>query len=82
MKATYIEKNGVPQNIFKDPITDDGTKKSATGLLKVVKENGEYKLIDKVSKEEENTGELKTIYENGTFYNTTTFQEIRERLKK
>ena len=81
MKATYIERNGVGQNLFKDPITDDGTKKSAQGLLTVVKENGTYKLIDKVTWEQEQTGELKTIYINGNFVHTTTFDEIRNRLK-
>ncbi|MGJ8733656.1 MAG: nicotinate phosphoribosyltransferase, partial [Cellulophaga sp.] len=43
MKATYGEVNGEGREIFKDPITDDGTKKSAKGLLKIEKENGTYK---------------------------------------
>lgn len=50
MKATYVEVDGEGREIFKDPVTDDGTKKSATGLLKVIKEEGEYKLIDRVSR--------------------------------
>ena len=29
MKATYVELNGEGREIFKDPITDDGVKKSA-----------------------------------------------------
>ena len=81
MKATYVEINGEGREIFKDPITDDGTKKSATGLLKVDKdENGNIVLYDKVSWEEENGGLLKTIYKDGTFTNTTTLTEIRKRL--
>lgn len=83
MKATYVEINGEGREIFKDPITDDGTKKSATGLLKVDKdENGNIVLYDKVSWEEENGGLLKTIYKDGTFTNTTTLTEIRKRLTK
>ena len=35
MKATYGEVNGEGRAIFKDPITDDGTKKSAKGLMKI-----------------------------------------------
>jgi nicotinamide phosphoribosyltransferase len=35
MKATYCEVNGEAREIFKDPITDDGTKRSAKGLLQV-----------------------------------------------
>jgi nicotinamide phosphoribosyltransferase len=53
MKATYIEIGDEAREIFKKPITDDGTKISATGLLCVVKENNEYKLLDKVDWEKE-----------------------------
>jgi nicotinamide phosphoribosyltransferase len=98
MKATYVElevpKFGefldqnlnteiIGREIFKDPITDDGTKKSATGLLHVTKhnENG-YMLVDKVSWETEANGELQTIYKDGKFENTTTLSEIRDRLKR
>jgi len=49
MKATYVEIDGVGREIFKNPITDDGTKKSATGLLRVEKNaDGEYYLIDRI----------------------------------
>jgi len=94
MKATYVEVlkpiEGKSKEewifegreIFKDPITDDGTKKSATGLLRVTTGEGGYKLVDRQTWEEEQTGELKPIYEDGIFYNLTTLTEIRERLKK
>ena len=78
----------VGRNIFKDPITDDGTKKSATGLLSVMnvadKDNQELqiKLIDKCSWLTESMGLLQTIYNNGQFHNETTLSKIRERLKK
>lgn len=80
-KATYIELGetcGV--EIFKDPITDDGTKKSAKGLLRVDLVDGIYILKDQCTKEEEQGGELLVIYEDGKFYNITTYEEIRERL--
>jgi nicotinamide phosphoribosyltransferase len=83
MKATYVEVNGEAREIFKDPITDDGTKKSATGLLHITKHNGNgYMLVDKVSWETEANGELQIIYQNGQFQNTTTLTEIRNRLKQ
>ena len=78
-------------NIYKDPVTDDGTKKSLKGLIQVYKEyddryipNGEYKVKEECTWEEvnSNSNELKTIYKDGTFYNTTTLSEIREKLKK
>ncbi|PZR23684.1 MAG: nicotinate phosphoribosyltransferase [Flavobacterium psychrophilum] len=81
MKATYGEVKGQGREIFKDPITDDGTKKSAKGLMKVVKENGNYKLIDQVSWEQEQTGELKEVFRDGKLLIDQSLAEIRERVK-
>jgi nicotinamide phosphoribosyltransferase len=71
------------REIFKDPITDDGTKKSATGLLAVFENeiNGSYELVDHCDWNTEESGELKVIYRNGHFKNRTTLSEIRNRLK-
>jgi nicotinamide phosphoribosyltransferase len=94
MKATYVEVltpiEGKSKEewllegreIFKDPITDDGTKKSATGLLCVTKhnENG-YMLVDRVSWEAEGNGELQLIYKDGEFHNTTDLTTIRQRVQ-
>lgn len=81
MKATYVEVNGEGREIFKDPVTDNGMKKSARGLLYVGKnENGEYYLEDQVAKEREQDGMLKVIYKDGVFDNLTTLTEIRERV--
>lgn len=99
VKATYIEimtptgeKDSVynqdlykteGKDIFKDPKTDDGTKKSAKGLLCVLKNSaGEIYLKDKVDWETEERGLLQTIFENGKFSNVTTLTEIRERINK
>ncbi|ARV09510.1 nicotinate phosphoribosyltransferase [Winogradskyella sp. PC-19] len=80
MKATSVVVNGERREIFKDPITDDGIKKSAKGLVKVDKVNNEYVLVDQVTPEQENTGELLVIYEDGKFVNQVTLQEIRDRV--
>ena len=53
MKATYGEVNNEGREIYKDPITDDGTKKSAKGLIKLIKENGIYEMVDQVHWHEE-----------------------------
>lgn len=82
MKATYCEVNGEPREIFKDPVTDSGEKKSAKGLLRVVKEQGKYVLEQSVSPEKELTGELRTIYKDGIFYSKTTLTKIREKLAR
>jgi nicotinamide phosphoribosyltransferase len=83
MKATYVEVYGDGREIFKDPITDDGTKKSATGLLCVaLNEEKEIYLVDKVNWETEfRGGILETIYLDGEFLNTTTLTDIRKKLK-
>ena len=60
------------------PLSDDGTKKSATGLLAVF--NG--KLKEQCSWDEVNDvkNELKLRFRNGEMFNFTTLTEIRERL--
>lgn len=78
MKATYVEVNEIGKPIFKDPITDDGTKKSAKGLLKV---NEDMTLSDQVTWEQEDEGLLREIYMNGEM-TKVSFEEIRERLEK
>jgi len=81
MKATYGEVNGEGREIFKDPITDDGTKKSAKGLMKVVLENSQYKLIDQVSWADEKQGELKEVFRDGKLLIDQSLSEIRNRIK-
>lgn len=81
MKATYGEVDGIGREIFKDPITDDGTKKSAKGLIKVEQKEGSYVLVDQVSWEEEQQGEMKEVFRDGRLLIDWTLQEIRQRLK-
>lgn len=80
MKATYVEINGKGRAIFKNPITDDGTKKSAKGLIQLFTENGKVTFKDECSLEEENEGLLQTIFEDGTLVKEQSLQEIRERM--
>lgn len=70
-------------NIYKDPITDDGSKRSLRGMLAVVQEplDGNYYVKQECTPEEEAEGLLQIIYEDGKFYNLTTLTEIRKRLK-
>lgn len=82
MKATYGEVNGEGRNIFKDPKTDDGTKKSAKGLLAVHEVNGKLTLKDQCTWEEEKQGLLKTVFENGKVLNEQSLTQIRQRIVK
>jgi nicotinamide phosphoribosyltransferase len=82
VKSTYCEVNGEEREIFKDPITDDGVKKSARGLLRVCKyPGGDLYLLDRQSKEEETLGELVTVFKNGKLLVDDSLAAIRERLK-
>ena len=96
MKATYVEKEEAKPKfpgddnteiygyeIFKDPITDDGIKKSAKGLLKVVQGEKGLELKDQISWEELRQEDilLKIVYENGKFINKVSLTEIRNKLK-
>jgi len=81
MKATYGEVNGEPRNIFKDPKTDNGLKKSAKGLLLVSKEEGELVLRDEVAVADECKGELREVFKDGFITRSTTLGEIRNVLK-
>ena len=81
MKATYGEVDGEGRAIFKDPITDDGTKKSAKGLMKIDLVDGVYHLTDNVSWEEEKQGELKEVFRDGKLLVDQSLSDIRARVK-
>ncbi|HRA10021.1 MAG TPA: hypothetical protein PKX31_00035 [Chitinophagaceae bacterium] len=80
-KATWVQISGVAKSIFKDPKTGDGMKKSAKGLLSVIKrDNGVLVLLNDCSPEQEKEGELTSIFLNGASCNSSTFSEIKKRL--
>lgn len=81
-KATWGVVNGVPRELFKDPITDSGTKRSARGLLRVERNplSGDYELHDRQTAEEEQRGELRLIFRDGVAYGQQTLADIRQRL--
>ncbi len=81
MKATYGEVNGEGRAIFKDPITDDGTKKSAKGLLKIEQKNGTFQLTDEVSWQEEQQGALTEVFRDGQLLVEQSLAEIRAKLR-
>lgn len=84
MKATHRVTDGKGVAIFKDPKTDNGTKKSAKGLLCVHKSplSGNYVLVDGVTRENERTGELKHVFLNGEITYPLTFEEVRANVNK
>lgn len=73
------ERVGIP--IFKDPITDDGTKKSLKGLICVPEQEGIVEVVkDECTWEEENTGMMKETFRDGKLLIDQTLGEIRGRM--
>mgnify|MGYP002266592072 CR=1 FL=1 len=78
MKATYGEVNGEGREIFKNPKTDDGTKKSAKGMLRIDGENNVVTgMTDSATKEQEMEGMLQTVYKDGKLIKDWSLAEIR-----
>lgn len=81
IKSTFGEINGVSREIFKEPKTDNGVKKSAKGITGVFKnEAGEYYLKDQIDFQEYNTCELKPVFYNGNLIYGNTLEGIRGRI--
>lgn len=80
MKATWSLCNGKPVVLEKNPVTDNGIKKSAKGLLRVEKEGDKFVLYDNQTLEQSEQGELRVIYDEQITL-TESFQTIRNRLK-
>lgn len=83
MKATYGEVNSIGRAIFKDPKTDDGTKKSAKGLMAVHRNpvTNALELKDECTWAEEAEGELKTVFKDGKLLVDLSLSAIRANLK-
>lgn len=92
MKATYGEithkesagenvwETIEPREIFKDPITDDGTKKSKKGLLIVVTSDKGIHVVDQCDWDYEKVGLLTTVFKDGKLVKETSLDEIRAKL--
>jgi nicotinamide phosphoribosyltransferase len=85
IKATWAEvadENGKPvgRNLLKDPVTDSGMKKSATGRLAVFRDHGDLVLVEKATREQESASLLQPVWENGRALVTQSFAEVRATL--
>ncbi|WP_083292242.1 nicotinate phosphoribosyltransferase [Arthrobacter sp. SW1] len=78
VKATWARIGGVEHNLLKDPATDSGTKKSATGRLAVVRDaDGELVLIEKATPEQEAESLLQPVWADGEFITRQSFADVR-----
>jgi len=79
IKATYAEVDGKPLNIWKDPVTDDGLKKSAKGLLMVDEDKVLHEEVSWI--EAAGTGLLEPVFRDGYLLGETCLSDIRKRLR-
>jgi len=82
MKSTWVEIDGEGRPIFKDPVTDNGIKKSAKGRLAVVHDDdGVLSLINEATPEQEALSLLQPVWANGQFLTYDAFDQMRERAR-
>jgi nicotinamide phosphoribosyltransferase len=82
LKSTLCVINGQERQIFKDPKTDNGIKKSQKGRVAVLKDNNTLKVIDGLSLNDDIKGDMLTeVFRDGQLLIDQTFNDIRNRLK-
>ena len=84
LKTTYAVVNGEERQLFKDPITDNGVKKSQRGKVAVLRDSqGELSYIDGLNKIQHlNTrgNVMRTVFLNGMMYKEHSLSELREKV--
>lgn len=80
MKATSVTIDGKQEAIFKDPKTDDGTKKSAKGRVEVHSLDGNLVYSDETTPRL-SVNLLTEVFKDGKLTKETSLTEIREKLK-
>lgn len=78
IKATFGVVNGVDRELFKDPKTDNGVKKSAKGLVRVEQEGDHFVLYDQQTREGEGFGALEAVFCDSKMIRMQSLAEIRE----
>lgn len=86
MKATYAVIDNEERMLFKDPKTDDGTKRSQRGMVAVIKEENKIKYVDGLIQKsyDEQYAEidlLEDVFVDGKLVRDQSLSEIREILK-
>lgn len=82
LKSTLCVIDGVEKQIFKNPKTDDGTKKSQKGRVAVLKDGNTYIVRDGLSLDDTIKGDmLREVFRNGTLLIDENFSDIRARIQ-
>ncbi|MEE9413610.1 MAG: nicotinate phosphoribosyltransferase [Methylococcales bacterium] len=78
MKASAIRINGDWQDVYKDPVTDNG-KRSKRGRLALIDHQGNYQTI-RETELESSENRLEAVYRNGKLLRDENFDTIRKRV--
>jgi len=82
LKSTAVVINGKEVQIFKNPKTDNGMKKSLRGRVVVLKSGPSYIALDGLGLNDTILNdELRTVYEDGTLLIDEKFSDIKARLE-
>jgi len=78
IKATWAQIEGEGYDLLKDPVTDSGMKKSATGRLAVKRDDqGELYLVERASVQDEAESLLEPVWKDGEFLKIQSFKDVR-----
>lgn len=81
LKSTLCVINGVEKQIFKDPKTDNGIKKSQKGRVVVLKEKDSYKFMDGFGLKDQISGDqLREVFRDGKLLVDEKFSDVRARI--
>jgi nicotinamide phosphoribosyltransferase len=87
MKATWAQVDGVEHMLQKDPVTDTGLKKSATGMIQLfADQDGSIRMVQNLdlfnwrASQFEPNALLRPVWRNGEFLVEHTLEEIRARV--
>lgn len=82
LKSTLCVVGGVEKQIFKNPKTDDGTKKSQKGRVAVLRQGDSFMFADGFGLNDVIPGDqLREIFRDGKLLVDDTFANIRERIQ-
>lgn len=83
-KSTSVTIDGIEKDIFKDPVTDDGVKKSAKGRVTVHRRDDnlelDYEDSDKRIEKKDSFDFLEVVFKDGELVRTQTLSQIRDML--
>ena len=83
LKSTMCVIDGEEKMIYKNPVTDDGTKKSNIGAVAIQKDvGGNLFCKDNLSLYHNEKDCLQTIFCDGVVYHKATLEDIRSRVRK